>query len=251
MSSGEPAAPYSQRGVPSGPGSTPGPEFAGPPLRELLGAGTVDAHRENTGRRACGGVEEGAEFVAFRIGQGGALGRVFGQNAGPQLQKWFDRVDVDVQVDAVLDRLGPGLRPEQQIGERISGDARAGIGDRSSPPSALRQNAATATGSAASITKPVNSTRHVGARKAERAAMPARCRVNNASGISTVARLATALSTSGRRLTMSPIIRDSRTSARTRGRRNASNRVNAVAGSGLRSRKSASTAASSIAWQPP
>ena len=61
------------------------------------------------------------------------------------------------------------------------------------------------------------------------AAIVARCRVTSASGISTLARLATALRTGGRRLTSRPMVRDSRTTPATRRRRNDSKAANAAA----------------------
>ena len=81
---------------------------------------------------------------------------------------------------------------------------------------------------AAARTAPLVAAR-VGSTNADRDATAARCRVSTASGTRTEARLAAALRNAGRRLTIRPISADSRTSARTRRRRNAANRANAVA----------------------
>lgn len=80
---------------------------------------------------------------------------------------------------------------------------------------------------------------------ADRAAIDASCRVSTASGTSTVARLAAALSTAGRRFTIRPIMRDVRTMRVTRRRRSVANRANAVGRSGSRATRAASVAASS------
>src|ERR1700739_1946348 len=69
----------------------------------------------------------------------------------------------------------------------------------------------------------------LGIAKAARDAIAARCRLKTASGTSTLARLAAAENTVGRRLTTRPKKADSRTSGVTRGWRNAANRANADA----------------------
>jgi hypothetical protein len=60
-------------------------------------------------------------------------------------------------------------------------------------------------------------------RNADRDATVAKCRVNTASGTKTVARVAAALRNAGRRLTILPMVADSRTNARTLGLRNFTN----------------------------
>src|SRR4030095_8341241 len=87
--------------------------------------------------------------------------------------------------------------------------------------------------------------RSLGSTKADRAATAARWRVTSASGPRTVARLASPLRNAGRRFTIWPINFDSRTRARTRGRRNAEKRANAVARSSVALTNRARIAASS------
>src|SRR5258705_9400992 len=213
-----------------------------PPRRELLGPIAVGADGKGPRRWSVvkSRVEECAEFVALHVGERDALRSVFGEHPSAQLQQRLDIAGVEVQMHAVLHRLGSPLLAERQE-SALRRPTQGGRPEALDGPWLHRidHQGPQRDGHTDALSRSLGST------NAERAATVARCRVTSASGASTVARLARPLSNPGRRLTIWPISFDSRTRGPTRGRRNAAKRANAAARLASPSTNRASTAASS------